>query len=283
MMNILGIVGQSRSGKDTVADHLVSNHHYVKIALADPIKRLGREVFGFTDKQLWGPSEYRNELDKRYDYYCRVRLGGTFNAKTHLSKVEHECDLGWLAAAEALQKHAQEWLDTVLPEADVQSLFDWFAAMGNDHPRISPRVMLQHLGTEWGRYVADEDIWVNVMLRAASEILRGQQYDRRVGLTGFDPRQASSIGVVVSDVRFLNEMEAIRNAGGKLIRVVRPATDKNATKTGIVGHASEAEQKAFQDDDFDVVLRNQQTVEVLLQMVDVVVTNWRDDQDATNS
>ena len=275
-MNIVGITGQAGSGKDTVADHLVAEHGYVKVALADPIKRFGREVFGFTDTQLWGPSEHRNEVDKRFDYYCQVRPGGTrFTPSTALGKVAHDCDPGWYAAAVALKAYAQEWLDQVLPEADVQSLYDWFSAIGNNHAQLSPRIMLQLLGTEWGRQVADENIWVNCLIRTANEVLKGQQYDRRIGLTGFDPRKASPIGVVVSDVRFQNELVCVKEAGGKLIRVKRPSTDKQSSKTGVSGHASEMEQRQFSDGDFDAILQNLTTIETLLEGADVAANSWR--------
>lgn len=274
-MKLVGISGQAGSGKDTVADYLVSEYGYVKVSLADPIKRFGREVFGFTDTQLWGPSHHRNELDKRFDYYCDLRSGGIrFTPKTKLGALAATCDKGWFVAAHALKEYAEEWLDQVLPGEDVQSLYDWFAAFGSVHARISPRVMLQHLGTEWGREAADEDIWVNCMLRTAKAILNGQQYDRRVGLTGNDPKATPTTGVVVSDVRFKNELEAIRAAGGLLVRIQRPKTDKKATKTGIENHASETEQQQFKDEDFQAVLINGTTIKGLFRRIDAAVKDW---------
>lgn len=59
-------VGTAGSGKDTLADLLRDNDKFVKIALADPLKRIARDVYDFTDEQLWGPSANRNEPDKRY-------------------------------------------------------------------------------------------------------------------------------------------------------------------------------------------------------------------------
>lgn len=65
-MKTLGLVGRAGSGKDTVADILVRDHGWVKIALADPMKRFLRDVLAFSDDQLWGPSSSRNAPDKRY-------------------------------------------------------------------------------------------------------------------------------------------------------------------------------------------------------------------------
>lgn len=53
------------SGKDTIAYYLVSKRGFVKMANADLLKRVAQSAFGFTDDQLWGPSELRNAPDKR--------------------------------------------------------------------------------------------------------------------------------------------------------------------------------------------------------------------------
>jgi hypothetical protein len=62
-MRIIGLSGRAGAGKDTVADILVRERGYTKIALADPLKRICREAFAgkMTDEHLWGPSEKRNE------------------------------------------------------------------------------------------------------------------------------------------------------------------------------------------------------------------------------
>lgn len=48
------------SGKDTVSD-MFSEFGFIKIALADPIKRFCGEIFNFSDDQLFGPSESRSK------------------------------------------------------------------------------------------------------------------------------------------------------------------------------------------------------------------------------
>lgn len=39
MVKIIGLSGYARSGKDTIASHLVDNHGYTKMAFADPIRQ----------------------------------------------------------------------------------------------------------------------------------------------------------------------------------------------------------------------------------------------------
>lgn len=61
---ILGLSGQARVGKDTFADYLVHNYDFVKIGLADPMKRFCKDVFDFSDAQLYG--DERDKPDGRY-------------------------------------------------------------------------------------------------------------------------------------------------------------------------------------------------------------------------
>lgn len=65
----------------------------------------------------------------------------------------------------------------------------------------SPRQAMQWLGTEWGRDLMSSTFWVDAWRDQAMRHSR----------------------VVVDDVRFPNEVEAIKAMGGALIRVVRPA------------------------------------------------------------
>lgn len=64
--HIIGISGTMGVGKDTSADVLVSKFGFVKVSLADEMKRICKRVFGFSDEQLWGPSEKRNQPDERF-------------------------------------------------------------------------------------------------------------------------------------------------------------------------------------------------------------------------
>lgn len=61
---IVAVLGQGRAGKDTTADYLVKHRGFVKIALADPMKRFCREVFDFSTEQLYG--DLRDKPDTRY-------------------------------------------------------------------------------------------------------------------------------------------------------------------------------------------------------------------------
>lgn len=65
-------LGPAGAGKDTVADMLCAKHNFVKVALADEIKRTAMRWYGFTEEQLWGPSELRATPSPLYpNLICR--------------------------------------------------------------------------------------------------------------------------------------------------------------------------------------------------------------------
>lgn len=258
-VSIIGVSGQAGSGKDTVADHLVKSHRFVRVALADPLKRFGYQVFGFNKKQLWGPSHFRNAVDSRYS------LGSA----------------AWDEALNNLKDCAEDFVREVLGTEDETriskakfSLVRWFFWLRENHPDLSPRVMLQTLGTEWGRESVSDNIWIDYLLRVAKVLLHENgdikcwYYDPFVGLVSCEDSHIR--GVVVSDVRFVNEFDAIRSEGGSIIRVLRPATDGDAATVGISNHASESSD--FSLDSFDFLIQNDKGLGELYSNVDMFVS-----------
>ena len=167
-MNLIGIAGGAGSGKDTVAKLLVQEYDFVRMAFADPMKRIVMAVWPFTPEQLWGPSSRRAETPP-----------------------------------------------------------------GRDRP--TAREALQLLGTEWGRKL-DEDVWVRRTLMEAEHLLgRGGLYTPQVGYRPIGGL-ARPGGVVISDVRFDNEVDWIRKAGGRVWKLHRRVEDPEG---GAENHASE--------------------------------------------
>lgn len=80
---------------------------------------------------------------------------------------------------------------------------------------VSPRRMMQTLGTEWGRQLINPDLWI---IMAHQRLLQ------------------NGPGMVISDVRFENEAAWIRKHGGRIIHVIRPeakAVEAHASEDGI--------------------------------------------------
>jgi hypothetical protein len=244
------------------------------------------EVFDFTPKQLWGPSEERNKEDSRY---LRVKKGAN----------------GW-ADVRPLVEYSKANGTPYIPEekypqyAGLDHELTWYGSPENfgylpSPPRdeyLTPRLALQQLGTEWGRNCYP-DIWVEKTIRIAQNLLQAERmhpklvtlrarypmiYTARDGAYQWDdvvqhlwvPSGSEPWGntwysrhehVVIPDVRFVNEINAIRKAGGKVIRIRRPDIGQ------VYNHQSESEQAGIEDDVFDKVIDNDGTLEDLATKV----------------
>lgn len=244
---IVGLSGLAGSGKDFVANLLVEKHDFVKIALADPLKRICQEVFDFSDEQLWGPSEERNKPDKRY-----------FTGKTKDAIVDYEDARFLLSLENVIGKNdcSEPSHEEIVEACKVY---------------LTPRFALQSLGTEWGRNCYPE-VWTSYTMRVANKLLSGQgwRYSAKRGVCQLGVFDESDIGpefdgVVISDVRFRNELEAVKNQGGKVVRIKR---EKPTTLSGSASkHSSEQEQKEILDSEFDYVLQNQEDLAALQQEI----------------
>ena len=99
---------------------------------------------------------------------------------------------GWdRVLLEGRTKEAREWRE--------QRDEWWSDRLGKD---ITPRHILQYWGTEVCRQGFHDDIWIASL-------------ENKMRKTGDN--------IVISDVRFPNEIKAIKSAGGKVVRVVRGA------------------------------------------------------------
>lgn len=277
-MRIIGITGQAGAGKDEIAGRLVQKHDFKQLSLADPLKRFGLNVFGFDVIQLWGPSSARNTFDPGFNE-CNIRSTQVeFKPGCSIAKVRRHCDPGWGDAAMRLAEYGEEWLHDLVEDPDKRieaerMLYFWFGSLGHHYPQLSPRIMLQSLGTEFGRQVVGDSIWIDNLINTAEDVLAGCHYEREIGFTGEKTPPPS--GVVVSDVRFGNELTRIKDVKGKIVRVTRESADKKSRKLGIADHASEAEQAAFTDDMFDAILTNEGTLSELKTAVDVVAAAFK--------
>lgn len=205
---LIGITGQAGAGKDTIGTILQEEHGFYPIAFAEPMKHFARLVFGFTHQQVYGPIEVKNAFDPRFEgpdgqnekYVCAIRFGMFADR--------------WLRDLGVFNEDPDE-----LYEAE-RSLQNWLLSILELH-RISPRIVLQTLGTEWGRKTKD-GLWIEVGLGRVERLFRAQ----------------GVLGVVITDLRFVDEAKAVRFAGGQVWRVIRPGYHGDV---GISGHASERE------------------------------------------
>jgi hypothetical protein len=141
-------------------------------------------------------------------------------------------------------------------------------------PKLTPRWVLQYWGTEVCRQGFHDDIWI-----ASVE----------------NKMRKTTDNIVISDVRFPNEIKAIHNAGGKVIRVKRgedpewyeaaisanKGPDANSTwslsKAKLAQLKIHASETAWVGGDIDVTISNDSTIDELFlsirnQVIDLPVS-----------
>jgi len=107
---------------------------------------------------------------------------------------------------------------------------------------VSARLALQTLGTEWGRRLSP-DIWA----KAAINAINAAEHDRWC----------------ISDLRFVNEFDAVKDAGGIVVRLMRGSVQHT--------HPSETELLTIPEEKFDWVVYNTGELADLYRVLDRVI------------
>jgi hypothetical protein len=143
---------------------------------------------------------------------------------------------------------------------------------------LTPRYALQQLGTSWGRNCYPH-IWSEYALRVYHRLQRGDTYyDRRDGLrtmlgAGSSWMKAKT-HVVISDVRYLEEIETLKRGGAFIVRIRRDPDKKSSTLTNVLAsHSSEIELSTVDPNLFDDVIDNNGSLDAFKQDVDVRFRN----------
>lgn len=202
IMEIIGLSGYARSGKDEAARVLVEEFGFVQVAFADKLREMLYQLNPIVDvqdveiKMRSGDSVKTLMLDEF--------TPSTLRAPIHLQEVIDE--YGWGGYKETVY--------------------------GDEIRRL-----LQRLGTEAGRQTLWDTIWIDAALSNLPDDAK----------------------VVVSDARFFNEFDAVRDRGGVIWRIERngvgPAND-HASETAAAGYSH-----------FSLYLKNDGTLEEFREAV----------------
>lgn len=145
-MKIIAISGLIGSGKDTVANYLISKYNFKRESLAKSLKDATANIFGWDREMLEGSTSQSRTWRETRDEWWSDKLRDTF------------------------------------PEG------------------VSPRYVLQLLGTEVFRNNFHNDIWVLSL-------------EKRLSI--------NTDNIVITDCRFPNEIQMIKSLGGKTIWIRR--------------------------------------------------------------
>ena len=175
---IIGLSGYARSGKDTVADHLISTYNFTRHSFAAYMK----------------------------------------DAMYKLNPIVHVDNIGPMRYQALVDAYGLDKVKDTYPEV---------------------RRLLQVFGTEVGREMFGDNFWVDLALN-----------------------NVRSFHTVISDVRFINEADAIRLRGGKIWRINRAGVGP------VTGHSSEVNLDGY---DFDLVINNDYDIDSLNKQIDMAI------------
>lgn len=138
---------------------------------------------------------------------------------------------------EGLTKESRKWRE----EKDEE----WSKILNKD---TTPRMMLQMIGTEFGRNMLGENIWIESL-----------------------KKRSENKNVVISDVRFVNEAIDIKSSGGVLIRIKRGEDPLYLNEINTINFNSQNELKEFMKEKYPMV--HEANYMIGLLKPDFVITN----------
>lgn len=244
---IIGISGKKQSGKNTVAliwqylydyyyknykhpitvkdfkEYVKNNHHlksvWIQKSFAHKIKQITCILLGCTMEQLEDPKFKESTLGEEWNKYAFYR--------------------------EKTRKPLRIYSDLKNAEEDLKI----FNGGNIKEIPMTPRLLLQLLGTECGRDIIHPNIWVNATFA---------DYQPIAGTMDIRKSRETFPNWIISDVRFFNETQAIKDRGGILIRVDRDSDSKDS-------HVSENELNTYKDWNY-VIDNNYSLLELILKV-----------------
>lgn len=210
---IIGIIGKMRSGKDTVGkiiqmltDNLLEgipddavedcvlntpilDPSFKIVKYADKLKDCVCLILGCTREQLENDTFKNTPLGEEWWYYKLLTGSGTYNLYSYLKNIGQFSEVSLI--------------------------------------KMTPRLMLQLLGTQAGRQIIHPNIWVNTTMADYKPFI--ENYPNLIKSNGKDLVEGKDYSMgkaiypnwIITDVRFPNEVNAIKDKGGIVIKVLR--------------------------------------------------------------
>lgn len=267
--NLIAISGKINSGKDTVGKII----QYLT---------LDKEVFAMTNADIIADLEYNG--------YCANK--SDWKIKKFADKLKDIVCI--LLGCTREQLEDREFKEKELGEEWWYYGFDggiMIPYLNNGYKKgeeplkylikLTPRKLLQLLGTEAGRNIIHPNIWVNALFVDYKKEVK--QFGTFVDSDRKDPMMTKDYpNWIITDARFPNELQAVKDRGGITIRVNRPKYAYESDlpeKSSPLQHAERGKElhnhyseTALDDAEFDFVIDNNSSIEDLTQEVkDILV------------
>jgi len=302
--NLIGISGKIGSGKDLVG--LIIQALTTEVNTSGVIGQLGKDMINdpelcqqVASGGLWyGVRSYeiRKYADKLKDIVCLL-LNCTREDLEDREFKEKELGEEWWYVKHwypANPNHKKVF--KLIPFIGFDSrVFDGDDCCAWETVRLSPRKLLQLLGTEGGREIIHPNIWINALFAEykKTDLVRGFSEKREDGKLYVPEGHGEHVGKevsnlefeyrkspkwIITDVRFPDEVKAIEDRGGIVIRVDDSnmkignihdevgITTKGAWRAASVGFEHESET-ALDNYEFTHTVQNDGSIEDLVEKI----------------
>lgn len=273
---IIGISGKIGSGKDTVGKVIQYLTHSKELPTYEWWLK-NYHINNLCPKSNW---QIKKFADKLKDMVCLL-LGC---AREQLEDREFkEKELG------------EEWWywklkNKLIPYIGNENYFSDPYLIEESLIKLTPRKLLQLLGTECGRQIIHPNIWVNALMSEYKPFIKDYPQLTTSGgkelVEGESYRMGKAIlpNWIITDVRFFNEAQAVKDKGGINIRINRNFCNCRSTTDEIVycekqcptkdiSHPSETALDKYENWDF--VINNHGTLEELIEQVKDFLTQYK--------
>ena len=250
--NLIAISGKKQSGKNAIAKIInqLTNNKYEEKCFADKLKDIICILINCTREQLEDESIKSKELGEEWWYWYMERDGGY-----------SPIILDYLTTTKKELKN-YEGLELIKP---------------------TPRFLLQFIGTNLFRNQLHPEIWVNSLMNEYKPLYGYQTTNSKITIgdisipiPGLNIDKRVFPNWIITDMRFSNELEAVKKRGGITIRVNRPCDicggsgyHKMSCPVSKLGeHYSE---NALDKSEFDYVIDNDSDIQSLIEKVKQVL------------
>lgn len=270
---IIGISGKIGSGKDTIG---LIIKYLIDCKLNFDLKDISEKDFNdwlpnsvpYHNNIVLNNWQIRKFADKLKDIVCLL-IGCTREQLENQDFKNTELGENW-NCWEIYSGETHETINIVLTENEAINFIEnnysnHFSQIRKRN--LTPRLLLQLLGTDCGRNIIHPNIWINSLF-SDYKLLNENDFflaGRQIGKNMYpDPKYPNWI---ITDLRFPNELEAIKKRNGITIRV-----NRETYRIASLFHESET---ALDDAQFDYIIQNDSNIEDLIQNVKEILIKER--------
>ena len=277
-MSIIGVSGKLQSGKNTTAyiiQYLIDNQRNNW-----KTKHIEEDFYNYIKTKNYLKSNYKQKsfAGKLKDIVCLL-INCTREQLEDETFKNKELSKEWWSIKKWYPNNInRDKVYTLIPYVGFDSrIFDGDDGCTWKEIRMTPRLLLQLIGTEGGRNLIHQNLWVNSLM---------SDYRKESKSKKIEGQTSSNIGAeypnwIITDCRFPNELQAIKNKNGITIRVNRSMNTingkcidkcKNYPNCKPCGNMKEHESETALDNaEFDYVIDNEGTIEDLIYKVRAIL------------